>query len=204
MSTTLLQPTIFGGEDSIIVATKTGSIRIRPTFRPAPLFERLEADPSKRPVGVPSDVWARFQADARRYAQRHPKAKPLRFAIWLARKEAPRLGRPSDRPEGYSDDIWEGYRRMRNRRLAADPDAKIPSLDEWLAQSAPLRESGRAGGIAARCALRQEVRWIVVVPRREMIKDPAIEAHWARRIYAEPEIAAQYRIHLRGVQRRVA
>ena len=201
---TIYQPTIFGTEDVLDIGAPrpAASGRIRVSIRPAPLFEDAEQSVSQRPVGVPRETWKRFLADAKNHAIAHPKAAPLRFASWIRNPTPARRGRPSTRPDGYPDDICEGYRRMRARRLSRDPNSEIPSIDDWIRDSERWREVGRAGGIAARSAMRQVVEWVVVVPRRELNKHPDLELAWAKRINNEPDIGRRYRIHLRGVQRR--
>lgn len=202
----IYQPTIFGTEDVLDVrqVRPAASGRVRVTIRPLPLFEPVEQAGERRPVGVPRETWKRFLADAKTHAQAHPKAAPLRFASWLRNPTPARRGRPPTRPEGYPEHLSEGYRRMRARRLARDPQAEIPSIDDWIRESERWRATGRAGGIAAKTALRQVVQWIVVVPRRELNKNPDLELSWAKRINNEPEIGRRYRIHLRGVQRKAS
>lgn len=204
--TTIFQATIFGEEDAISIGLppQTPSARIRRLFRPAPLFAAIDGREGRRPVGVPVDVWERFQADAKRHAKDHPKAAPLKFASWVPSQAPSRRGRPSTRPVGHPDDVCEGYRRMRLRKLSKDPAANIPSIEDWIRESERWRETGRAGGIAAKAALRQVVQWVVVVPRRELTRHPDIERSWAKRINNEPDIGRQYRISLRGVQRRAS
>jgi len=56
----------------------------------------------------------------------------------------------------------------------------------------------------SRGVARQIVRWVVVVHRRDMVKDPSIEQEWHKKLFSDNELAKTHRIALRGVLKRLA
>lgn len=160
--------------------------------RPVPLFgEDL--------VGIPPQTRDAFLTATATLDK--PGTKPTEFARWARHNGAPPpLGRPTKRPSDIAPDLWVGYLRACNRH----PNAPAPDPYEWIAATADQREYGRKGGLAAKYAIQQKLSWVVVVPRKDLIKSPNLEREWARKIFLDPALAKTHRISLRGVMRRSA
>lgn len=205
----ILQTTIWGTDVALEARIEPAkSLRVRPTFRPAPLFD---AAPSGALLlaGIPASVRKAFQAASRAHAKDHPKARPLSFHAFLrASAAAPTnrpVGRPTERPAHIDDKAsWAAYQRAKTRASNRTNPVEFPSFEDWIVASEVWRECGRRGGIAARGSMRQEVRWVVVIPRRELIKNPEIEREWHKKLHNDATLSKTHRIVLRGVQRRVS
>lgn len=212
IKTEYVQATIWGTEEPLSVQIERRVLRIRPKHQCAPLFDH--ATPVDCPAGVPHRVFAEFLDAAQRHAERHPNASPLTFSVWYRRGDRPGRGRPTDCPDGRDPSLHAAYKRSCSRLLREHREAcaqsgnetpapEMPSFEAWLKRAAKYREQSRASSQRP-AGQRQVVKWVVIVPRREMVKNPEIEREWNARLYRDESLAKTHRMSLLGVQRRVS